>query len=128
MIDQDAVRVKQAALAVAALTGLLIHEVSTCSIHWSRPYLVGFITTLIGLYFRINVSPLSDDELPKALAIAWEEITGTPWKDELLIQDEELADAADDASKLGGLMHFGGKLREAADLLRDVFASRAILN
>lgn len=105
---------------------LLVHKVSTGSIHWSRPYLVGFTTTLIGLYFRIDASPLSDDELPKALAIAWKEITGTPWKDELLIQDEEFTEGADNASKLVRLMHFEEKPQEAADLLREVFASRFV--
>ena len=128
MIDQDAERIKQAALAVAALIKVLLHEVRTSRVHWSRPYLVGFITTLIGLYFRINVSPLSDDELPKAVAIAWVEITGTPWKDELLIQDEEFTEGADDASRLVGFMHYEEKPREAANLLREVFASRVLVN
>jgi len=128
MSRKDTERITQAALAVAALIKVLLHEVSTRSVHWSRPYLVGFITTLIGLYFRINVSPLSDDELPEALAIAWKEITGIPWRDELLIQDEDLTEGADDASRLVGLVHFEGKPREAADLLREVFASRALVN
>lgn len=126
MIDQDDERIKRAALAVAALIKLLVHKVSTGSIHWSRPYLVGFTTTLIGLCLRINASPLSDDELPEALAIAWTEITGTPWKDELLIRDEEFAEGANIASKLVRLMDFEEKPREAADLLREVFASRFV--
>jgi len=69
---------------------------------------------------------LSDDELPEALAIAWTEITGTPWKDELLIRDEEFAEGANIASKLVRLMDFEEKPREAADLLREVFASRFV--
>ena len=128
MSSEDTERVTNAALAAAAMIKLLLHRVSGQNVHWSRPYFVGFITTLIGLHFRLMVSPLSDDEFPEALAMAWKEITGIPWKDDLLIRDERFNEGADNASKLVKFVHFDREPGKAADLLKEVFSTRTLLN
>jgi len=128
MSTEDNDRVTKAALAVAAMIKLLLHGVSGSNVHWTRSYFVGFVTTLIGLHFLIMVRPLSEDEYPKALAIAWKDITGIPWADELLIRDEEFTQGADDASKLVKFTHFDPNPREAVNLLKEVFSPRALLN
>jgi len=127
--SEDTERVRKAALAVAATIKLLLRGVHGYDVHWTRPYFVGFLTTLIGMHFFIMVSPLNDDdEYPQPLAIAWQEITGIPWTDELLVRDEEFTEGADDASKLVRFTHYDRQPREAAKLLEEVFGSRTRLN
>ena len=128
MSSGDTERITKAALAVAAAIKLLLHGVRGSNVHWSRPYFVGFITTLIGMHFLIMVSPLDEEEYSDALAIAWKDITGISWTNKLLIRDEEFMEGPDDASKLIRFTHFDRKPTEAARLLKEIFGSRSIIN
>ena len=123
MTNEDTKRIRQAALEVAALIKPLV-ELRLESVNWSQPYLVGLLTTTIGLLFRLNMSPLNDDELMEALVIAWREITATPWADrfELLRSDAAFKAGADNASKFVRAMYFEGQ--GAAEVWREVFAPR----
>lgn len=123
MTNEDTKRIRQAALEIAALIKPLV-TVRLEPVNWSQPYLVGLLTTTIGVLFRLNVSPLSDDELMEALAISWREITETPWADEFeqLRGDAAFKAGADNASKFVRAMYFEGQ--GAAEMWRKVSAPR----
>ena len=124
MNSGGAERVRREVLAVVAVIKPLTDTVRSSEVEWSRPYLVGFITTLIGLHFRIMASPLSDDELIHALAIAWKDITGMPWTDGLMRRGDEFIEGADKASRFVRSVHVQEKERDAAALWREVFVAR----
>lgn len=127
MTCEDAERIRVAATVAAFLIKPLTDEVNRNEVDWSRPYLVGFIRTLIGLHFGIvSERPRNSDEWTKAIAIAWEDITGELWTDELMRRGEEFNEGANNASRFVRFVHFEGKVRDGPALWREVFVSYAI--
>lgn len=129
MNREDAERISEAALAVAAVITPLTDEFKRSEVDWSRSYLVGFITTLIGLHFMLNLSRLADSEMTTALGIAWTEVTGTPWTDEfqslVTSREGDFEEGANNASRFVRSVHFEGNVQGGAALWREVFVSRA---
>lgn len=125
--EDDAQRVRRAALEVAALIKPLVGT-KAGDMDWSSQFVVGFVTTVVGMLFRIKLSPLADGEMTEALAIAWENVTETPWSgkfEQLLTRHgDEFEQGADNAVGFVKAVHLEGKEQDAAALWRDVFAAR----